>query len=361
MARRNRIRILLEGVVAALVVAAVILVLTRALSSSMGTLIVANLQDDSISFIDVETREVQTIRVGDSKPSYPAEPCVVGGKVYITLHNYELKPRGHFLAEIDPATGKQRDLLRFTDDTYMPTEIRHQDGFLYVTDQRGHDRDSDLFRIDLEGLGESPRANLFGNEAVVRIPVGKTSSGLYIDEARKQAIVTNRYSTYVSVVDLESAQEIDQIQIVEGNIGNNLFDVVGHEDWDEFCVSALTMDSVFCVDFEGTTKVRVEGDFAYPAGMAMSGRRNQLYVSNFQSDKVSVVDLATKRVIQEVEVGHWPVEMTLDDSEDTLFVSNWKDGTVSFVDLDSMEEVAVVETGEVPLGLTFTKRMWAAD
>ena len=359
MIRRNPFRTLLEGVVAVLVVAAVLLVLTRVLGNSSGTLIVANLQDDSISFIDVKTHEVRTDRVGDSKPSYPAEPCVVGDKVYITLHNYDLKPRGHFLVEMNPATGEQRDLLPYDDDTYMPTEIRYHDGHLYVTDQRGHDRESDLFRFDLARLLQSPRADLFGNEAVLRIPVGKTASGLYIDEARRQAIVTNRYSTYVSVVDLESAQETEQIQVIETDIGNNVFDVVGHEDRDEFCVSALTMDSVFCVDFEDDTPVRVDGDFEYPAGMAMSGKRKQLYVSNFQSDKVSVVDLVSKQVIQEVEVGRWPVEMTLDDKEGTLFVSNWSDGTVSFVDLDSMQEVAVVETGEVPLGLTFTRERWA--
>jgi len=361
MPRQSRVRILLESVVAVLVVAAVILVLTKLMPSSKGTLIVANLQDDSISFIDFKTHEVRTIRIGDSKPSYPAEPCVVGDKVYVTLHNYDLVPRGHFLVEIDPATGEQHELLPFDDDSYMPTEIRHHDGYLYVTDQRGHDRESDLFRTDLARLQQNPRANLFGNEAVLRIPVGKTASGLYIDEKRGLAIVTNRYSTYVSVVDLESAQETEQIQVIETNIGNNVLDVVGHEGRDEFCVSALTMDSVFCVDFEDRTPVRIEGDFAYPAGMAMSGKRKQLYISNFQSDRVSVVDLVSKQVLQEIEVGRWPVEMTLDEKEDTLFVSNWNDGTVSFVDLGSMEEVAVVETGKVPLGLTFTRRTWARD
>src|SRR3954454_14919752 len=66
----------------------------------------------------------------------------------------------------------------------------------------------------------------------------------------------------------------------------------------------------------------------YPAGIAVSRDGRLLYVVENLSDSLAVVDLGSRRVIQQVSVGPYPYGVVA-APDGQVFVSNWGSGTVS--------------------------------
>jgi len=83
-----------------------------------------------------------------------------------------------------------------------------------------------------------------------------------------------------------------------------------------------------------------------------------------QPGGVTVIDVAKREVVAELETGTGHHEITISDDNRTAFVSNRDSGTVSVIDIDSLAIVDTIETGPVPIAMawsTLSKSLYVAD
>jgi len=89
-----------------------------------------------------------------------------------------------------------------------------------------------------------------------------------------------------------------------------------------------------------------------PTGVTANPRRNEIYVVNSGSAQsngsISVIDTEKNVVVATIPVHRQPYFLEVDPSGDTAYVANSGSNSVSILDLKSRREVAVVGTGEVP-------------
>ena len=85
------------------------------------------------------------------------------------------------------------------------------------------------------------------------------------------------------------------------------------------------------------------------------GRREQVYVSNYKDDTVSVVDGGTNREIKVIEVGASPFGIAARSQPPLVAVANSTGGRVTLIDPVKMEVVRTVDVGDaVPEHVAFS-------
>lgn len=98
-------------------------------------------------------------------------------------------------------------------------------------------------------------------------------------------------------------------------------------------------------DFEKIKEIKV-GTKPYAMTFSLDGKR--LYVTNTESDNLSVIDTQTLTVLANVPVGKSPRGISLDSTGNFLYVTNYDDSSVSVVSTDSLTEVAEIIVGGRP-------------
>lgn len=102
----------------------------------------------------------------------------------------------------------------------------------------------------------------------------------------------------------------------------------------------VTLERIGVVEFDGNA---VEVVFA-PDGRTA-------WVSNFRRAVVHEVDVRSRRVRREIEVGANPKMMAVSPDGGLLYVANWSGGNVSVVDVRAGHAIREIETGRHPRGL----------
>jgi YVTN family beta-propeller protein len=88
---------------------------------------------------------------------------------------------------------------------------------------------------------------------------------------------------------------------------------------------------------------------ARPAGAAPFA-----YVTNFNSDTVSVISMATNTVVATIPVGSNPLGVAITPDGEFVYVTNSGAGTVSVISTASNTVVATMPVGSNPLGVAIT-------
>ena len=90
----------------------------------------------------------------------------------------------------------------------------------------------------------------------------------------------------------------------------------------------------------------------YWTGIAMHPRKNLLYAANRGADpergNVTVFDAATGKAQQRITVDVSPYDLQFNDAGTLLYVSNWSSDTVSVIDVASSKVIATIPTGHNP-------------
>ena len=94
------------------------------------------------------------------------------------------------------------------------------------------------------------------------------------------------------------------------------------------------------------------GNEVYWSGLAMHPKQNMLYAANRGADPkrghVSVFDLATGRVVKNIPVDVSPYDLRFNADGSELYVSNWGSANVAVIDTVSGAVVATIPTGSNP-------------
>lgn len=85
-----------------------------------------------------------------------------------------------------------------------------------------------------------------------------------------------------------------------------------------------------------------------PTGVAANPKRNEVYVVNTLSGSISVIDTGSNAVVATIPVHRLPYFIEVDASGHRAYVANSGSNSVSVIDLDARREIAAVGAGEQP-------------
>jgi len=101
-----------------------------------------------------------------------------------------------------------------------------------------------------------------------------------------------------------------------------------------------------------------------PFGVAVNHNTNMKYVSNFESDSISVIDCTTNTVIATVPVGDNPQGVAVNPNTNMIYVINWYSDSLSVIDASTNTVVNSIHIGGTPFGLAVnpnTNMIYASD
>lgn len=91
-----------------------------------------------------------------------------------------------------------------------------------------------------------------------------------------------------------------------------------------------------------------------PVGLALTPDGSQLYVANFASDSISVVDTVANKVIATITVGKGPRSVLFNTNGTLAYVANHQAGTVSIIDMSRKSAIASISVGKGPWGMAIS-------
>jgi YVTN family beta-propeller protein len=107
-----------------------------------------------------------------------------------------------------------------------------------------------------------------------------------------------------------------------------------------------TLEKIGSTDFNGKDGNAVEAVF--------SPDSKTLYVSNFNGNKVEVIDVATREVVREVDVGLRPKITILSKDGSKMMVANWDSYSATIYDTTSFKQLYKLKANEHPRGIALT-------
>ncbi len=97
------------------------------------------------------------------------------------------------------------------------------------------------------------------------------------------------------------------------------------------------------------------GEFAFPAGVAVTPDGKRLYVAENLTHKVSVVDVRNQQVVAKIEVGEYPYDCVVSNDGKRVYVSNWGARTVAVIDAADNKVAGNIQVGDHPNDLELTR------
>ncbi len=163
---------------------------------------------------------------------------------------------------------------------------------------------------------ESLPAIALGHREGLGLLIGPQAAGVAVNASGTRAVVANFENDTASVVDLASRSVVSEIELRPGKINPRDQGIPGGE---------------------------------FPLWVAIRGN-DKAYVSSTRDREVVVIDLTIPRVSNRIAVGGQPNRMILNRSQTRLFVSNGNSDTVSVIDTDTervIEQISTTAPGEL--------------
>lgn len=93
---------------------------------------------------------------------------------------------------------------------------------------------------------------------------------------------------------------------------------------------------------------------SYPQFIAVNSDGSRIYVNNYGSNAVSVINTATNSIISTISVGTSPAMLTLNSDNSVLYVANFQTDNVSVIDTATNTVTTTITVGDAPYGLALT-------
>ena len=92
-------------------------------------------------------------------------------------------------------------------------------------------------------------------------------------------------------------------------------------------------------------------------GIAFDPLNGNLYVANYCSSNVSIINGTTNNVIGSVNAGHYPYGIAFDSSNGKVYVSNFGSNNVSIINGTTNKVIGNVSVGTAPEGMAFDPKL----
>ena len=296
-------------------------------SAMTSPVFVLNSLDDSISVIDPATwRETKRIPTG-KQPHH----------LYLTPDEKSLivaNALSDSLTFIDPKTAEVQRTVRGIIDPYHLRFSPDMKWFVTAANRLNH---IDIYRWNGKDI-----------TLAKRVPTGKTPSHLWIDSKSSTVYATMQDSDELVAIDIAT-----QTIIWRTPTGATPADVYGTAD-DKFVLVALTgSDAVEVYDVSGKTPSRTKVIKTAMGAHAFRslGDKRHLLVSNRVANSISKIDLQTMAVVDSFDAPGGPDCMDVSrDGKQLLVTSRWA-RKLTVIDMPSRKIVRQVNVGKSPHGV----------
>lgn len=195
-------------------------------------------------------------------------------------------------------------------------------------------------------MGNSPRVNVvdaFKNKIVKNIDVLKRPQAITASRDETKLFVATGTSYYGSVMafDLASGEPITKIEV-----GNNPIAIEASPVKDEIYVANYNSGTITVIDTGTLTVTNTIRTGVQPTCMAVSKDGSKLYVTLSGSNAVGVIDISQYKMVSTVQVEKNPMGIAISPDGKKVYVSNNKSGTVSVIDTRS--DTVVQTTSALP-------------
>ena len=311
---------------------------------------VAEEGSDTVSVVDAASfKRVATIPVGRGPHNVQVSPD--GRFAWVTNEGESRQAGGHEAASgaehgksaergevwaID--TGTRTIAARIPVGLHLAHVVLTPDGrFAYVT----NGGDSTVSIVDTEA-----------RKVVAVVPVGAYPHGLRISPDGKFAYVANLKGGTVSVIDTQARKAIGQIPVGKGPAQTGFA-----PDGSLAFVSLSQENQVALIDPAARRVVAKIGVGTVPIQLYATPDGKTLFVANQGTKQkpgktVSVIDLATRKVVKTVETGPGAHGVVVDGAGQHVFVTNIYGDTVSVLDARSTKVLATIPVGREPNGIS---------
>ncbi|HEX5082043.1 MAG TPA: beta-propeller fold lactonase family protein [Blastocatellia bacterium] len=210
-----------------------------------------------------------------------------------------------------------------------------------------------------------------------QVPVSDLPLNMVLSNDGRYLLVTTNGNgdQTIEVIDLQTGLSVQTVSVKKSWLG-----LAFAPDGKRFFVSGGDDNEVMVFDFAGgkaalsgriilggadyhklNDRERAEarrkglGEFAFPAGIAVTPDGRRLYVAENLTNKVAVVDLATRQVITKIAVGEYPYDCEISRDGGRVYVSNWGGRSVAVIDSTSNQVVNNIPAGDHPNDLELTR------
>jgi YVTN family beta-propeller protein len=318
-------------------------------SGNGGVVYTADEYGNSISAIDLESRQVKITPIGVSP--HNIQISADGTRLFAVgsppMHE---STSGHSTTGHDEMSGGQLltfDTTNLSAGPISVTPIGEHPAHV-VVDAAG------LYAfVSLSGENTVAVVDLKKNELVRSVGTGAFPHGLRISPDRHEIYVANVKDNSVSVLDTTTLTELKRIPV-----GVTPVQVGFVPDGSRVYVSLRDANSVAVIDTKTRSVISTIEVGRNPIQVHSTPDGRSIYVANQgtednPNDTVSVIDTSTNAVVATIHVGKGAHGVTVSADGAYVFVSNIVDGTVSQIASDSQAVVDTIAVGKGPNGITF--------
>ena len=184
-------------------------------------------------------------------------------------------------------------------------------------------------------------------ELILKKDREKGPTGIYINS--NTLYIANNYDNSISIVDLELEIENDIIYV-----GAQPNDLIAFNNYLYIVCSESNTLVLFDVnEKKSILDIKLNN---WPYNLEISNDLNLIFVSNFQSNNISVINTFTNEVIKELEAVEYPTKIKVSNDKKYLYVcesymGDDKNGFVEIFDLNTFCSIKRIMVGKVPIDI----------
>lgn len=273
------------------------------------------------------------------------------------VHNVQVSPDGNiFGATVVPEMNQGNDhsmemkgkalfYSTSTDELLQSVEVGNHPAHIVFTEDGKYalvtnNEDNNVSVIDLNSFSVTQT-----------IETGKGPHGFRISADSKFAYIANMGEDTISVLNLENMKEERRIKVGLTPV------TTGITSDGKTLITTLNGENTLAIVNLATDKIEKIQVGNGPAQVYIDGNSQYAYVANqgsedAPSDSVSVVDLASKKVISTIQTGKGAHGVVTSPDNKFLYVTNMFENTVSVINTEQNKVVSTIQVGKTPNGIS---------
>ena len=315
-----------------------------ALNSIDSKLYVSNFRHNTVSVINLDFQQYGRSVINLEEKNYSIKNITVGrGPTDIEFNSdlnvvYVINSKDSSVSVINGTTNQEIEKIKVGQNA-TGIEVNPDENMIYVTNWGG-----DSVSV----------INGTTNQEIEKIKVGQNPAGIEVNPDKNMIYVTNWKGNSVSVINGSSNMVVATLNVEQkpSNVGINFKEnrlYVSNSEGNIF-VRAIDLK-----DRLSTTILSQIPAGIYPNEIAIGIANNKtkmVYVTNTNSNSVSVIDATTNLLKRIVPVGQKPNDIIFNEKTRELYVSNSLSNTLSVIDTKTEKvEYTINSTGKNPHGL----------
>ena len=180
----------------------------------------------------------------------------------------------------------------------------------------------------------------------IKLGMGTHPHSMRLSPDGRYLVVGHNQDEYASIIDTASNKIIGTPHIADRRSGTS--GVAITPDGGFAYITAMYQNEISIIDLKRMERVSVIKDLLHCAAIVIEPRSGMAYFSS-NSNRVSILDIKTNKIVGHVMVGDMPNYITLSMDGSVAFVTNYWSHSVSVIDLKARRILKEIKTGQEPV------------